>query len=221
LSAGTDQEQLMLLHHQSKICAVTVKSLLDRALSQLRDGVEANKVLESVEKALSNTRKIITITNFATKANFKLKTETITTDLATFIQEYLENVAQDTSAQNLRVTVTRDFDKPFEMRFKPIDVAIVFDNLASNSSRARAKRFNVNLRHPAENELIVEVQDDGPGLSKEVQPPDKIFERGVTTTSGSGLGLYHVKQTIKQLNGDISLDHSKNNGFNLIIRLIK
>ncbi len=221
LSAGTDQEQLLLLHHQSKICAVTVKSLLDRALLQLRDGVETNKVLESVEKALNNTRKIITITNFATKANFRLKTETITTDLATFIQEYLENVAQDTSAQNLRVTVTRDFDKPFEMRFKPIDVAIVFDNLASNSSRARAKRFNVNLRHPTENELIVEVQDDGPGLSKEIQPPDKIFERGVTTTSGSGLGLYHVKQTIKQLNGDISLDHSKNSGFNLTIRLLK
>lgn len=221
LSAGTDQEQLMLLHHQSKICAVTVKGFLDRALSQLRGEGDVNKVLESIEKALNSTRKIITITNFATKANFKLKTETITADLATFIQEYLENVAQETSAQNLRVTVTRDFDKPFEMRFKPIDVAIVFDNLASNSSRARAKQFNVHLTHPTDNELIIEVQDDGPGLSKDVQPAERIFERGVTTTSGSGLGLYHVKQTIQQLNGDISLDESKNSGFNLIIRLMK
>lgn len=222
LSAGTNQEQLLLLHHQSKICAVTVKSLLDKALTQLRDGVDKNKVLDSVEKALNGTRKIITITNFATKANFKLKTETITADLATFIQEYLQNVAQDTSAQNLRVTVSRDFTEPFQMRFKPIDVAIVFDNLASNSSRAKAKEFNVYLSHPSENELIIDIQDNGrDGLSKEIQPPEKIFERGVTTTNGSGLGLYHVKQTVTQLGGDISLDNTKKSGFNLRIRLLK
>lgn len=222
LSAGTNHEQLLLLHHQSKICAVTAKSLLDRALAQLKNGTDTNKVLETVEKALNSTHKIITITNFATKANFKLKTETITADLATFIQEYLQNVAQDTSAQNLRVTVTRDFIEPFQMRFKPIDVAIVFDNLASNSSVAKAKEFNVHLSHPSENELIIDVQDNGRiGLSKDVQPPEKIFERGVTTTKGSGLGLYHVKQTITKLGGEISINSSKAGGFNLKIRLVK
>src|SRR6185369_7479041 len=194
---------------------------LDQALTQLKGGANVGKASELVEKALNVTRKIIAITNFATKANFRLKTETITADLATFIQEYLLNVAQDTSAQNLRVAVTRDFSEQFEMRFKPIDIAIVFDNLASNSARARAKRFDVHLSHPSENELLIDVTDDGPGLSKEVQPPDKIFERGITTTNGSGLGLYHVKQTVVQLNGDISLRSGVEHGFALRIRLTK
>ncbi|HXE95901.1 MAG TPA: ATP-binding protein [Dongiaceae bacterium] len=221
LMAGTDHEQLLLLHHQSKICGHSLKGYLDQALTQLKGGANVGKASELVEKALNVTRKIIAITNFATKANFRLKTETITADLATFIQEYLLNVAQDTSAQNLRVAVTRDFSEQFEMRFKPIDIAIVFDNLASNSARARAKRFDVHLSHPSENELLIDVTDDGPGLSKEVQPPDKIFERGITTTNGSGLGLYHVKQTVVQLNGDISLRSGVEHGFALRIRLTK
>lgn len=221
LSAGTDHEQLMLLHHQSAIYANTAKNFLDKTLTQLRQEADIEKIFDSVEKALLSTRKIIAITSFATKANFKLKTETMTADVASFIQEYLENVASNTSAQNLKITVNRDFSDPFVMRFKPIDIAIVFDNLASNSTRVRAKRLNVNLHRVTENELEISVHDNGPGLDKHIQPPEKIFDKGVTTTNGSGLGLYHVKQTIKQLNGDITLDTSAHEGFGVLIRLFK
>lgn len=221
LTAGTDQEHLLLLHHQSGIYANTAKNLLDKALSQIRDGGDKDKLFECIERALINARKIIAVTSFATKANFKLNTETITADVASFIQEYLENVARDKAAQNLKVSVVKNFDSPFLMRFKPIDVAIVFDNLASNSTRARAKRFNVELDLVGENELSIRIWDDGPGLDASIQPRDKIFDKGVTTTKGSGLGLYHVRQTVKGLNGDISLDGSNGSGFGLLIRLIK
>ena len=221
LSAGTDQEQLMLLHHQSGIYAHTAKNFLDQTISQLRKGVEVEKIIESIEKALLSTRKIIAVTNFSTKANFRLKTETMTADISSFIKEYLQNVAGDSSAQNLKVNVTQDSSEPFIMRFKPIDVAIVFDNLASNSTRARAKKIDVEITRPSENELIIKIQDDGPGIDTSIQPPEKIFERGVTTTNGSGLGLYHVKQTIKQLNGDIALGENNTKGFCIIMRLLK
>lgn len=221
LSSSSDQEQLMLLHHQSGIYANTAKNFLDRALAQFKDGGDASKAFDFVEKALISTRKIIAVSSFATKANFKLKTETITADIATFIKEYLENVARDTSAQNLIVSVDLETDTPFVVRFKPIDVAIVFDNLASNSTRARAKRFDVTIRKTSENELSVLVSDDGPGISPEVVPASKIFDRGVTTTNGSGLGLYHVQQTVKQLNGDISINTETQKGFGVLIRLNK
>ena len=221
LASGTDQDHLMLLHHQSGIYANTAKNFLDKALGQLQSGGDPEKLFQALEKALINTRKIIAVTSFATKANFKLNTETITADIATFIQEYLENVARDKTAQNLIVSVTRSFEKPFVMRFKPIDVAIVFDNLASNSTRARAKRFYVDMKSLTENELTIQVWDDGPGLTSDVKPPEKVFDRGVTTTRGSGLGLYHVSQTVKNLNGDISLDSSVPSGFGLLIRLMK
>jgi signal transduction histidine kinase len=221
LSSGSDQDQLMLLHHQSGLYAQTAKNFLDKAISQIRKNDDREKLLETIEKALLSTRKIIAVSSFATKAQFKLKTETITADIASFIREYLQNVASDGAAQNLKVSVTQDFEAPFVMRFRPIDIAIVFDNLASNSTRARAKQFLVHLSRPSENEIVIHIQDDGPGLSSDIKPPEKIFERGVTTTNGSGLGLYHVKQTLNQLSGDIALDASNAKGFSLVMRLMK
>lgn len=168
LSASTDQEQLLLLHHQSGLYAQTAKNYIDHLIVQLRKGIDIEKVVITAEKALLSTKKIIAVSNFATKANFRLQSELITADIASFIREYLENVARDSSAQNLRLTVTQDFAEPFVMRFKPIDVAIIFDNLASNSTRATARKWDIVLSRPSENELIIRAQDDGPGLRKDV-----------------------------------------------------
>ncbi|HFO0263126.1 TPA: sensor histidine kinase [Serratia marcescens] len=221
LSTGTDYDQLLLLHHQSKLKANTIKGYLDRAISILKTTDDKSKVFDLLEKALINTRKIITVNNFATKANFKMTTENINADIASFIQQYMENVASENTAQNLKVNVSRRFLEPFIVKFKPIDIAIIFDNLASNSTRAKSTVFNVELSLESENILKVAVSDNGIGLNSSINPPSAVFERGVTTTSGSGLGLYHVKQTIEQINGTIELLESDRIGFNLLMRIYK
>lgn len=220
VASGSDQEQLLLLHHQSGIYAVTAKGFLEKALSQLKLG-NSDKATELIEKALNSTSKVVTVSNFATKANFRLKTGTLTADIAQFIQEYVLNVAKDTSAQNLKLSVHKSFQEPFVIRFKPIELAIVFDNVASNSTRARAKWLYVEMSRPSDNELRIDISDDGPGISPEVQPPEKVFERGVTTTNGSGLGLYHVRETLKQMGGTIQLGERGKSGFALTVRLFK
>lgn len=221
LSSSTDQEQLLLLHHQSKLKANTVKGFLDRAINELNGSADKEKLFSLLEKALINTKKLVAVNNFATKANFKMKTENINADIASFIQQYLENVASENSAQNLNVRVIRNFDTPFTVKFKPIDIAIIFDNLASNSSRAQAKNFIVELSLHSENKMEVLVYDDGCGLSTEVTPSVAIFDKGVTTTTGSGLGLYHVKQTIEKINGTIEIFNSDKKGFCLLIGIYK
>jgi signal transduction histidine kinase len=220
LASGTDKEQLMLLHHQNTIYANTTKNYLDRAIAAARAG-DAKKSIEAIEKAMFSTRRILAVTGFATKANFKLKTDTITEDVAVFIKEYVENVAKDVSATNLILSVKNDSKGAFKMRFKPIDLAVVFDNLASNSTRAKARKLELVIPRPDENELMITVHDDGPGLSKEISPQESIFNAGVTTTSGSGLGLFHVKQTIEQLGGQVSIDKNYKAGFGVAIRLFK
>ncbi|CRY36079.1 putative prophage encoded two-component system histidine kinase [Yersinia enterocolitica] len=221
LSSGSDYEQLLLLHHQSKLKAHTVKGFLDQAINKLKATDDNEKVFELLEKALLNTKKIITVNNFATKANFKMKTDILNTDIASFIQQYIENVASENAAQNLKTHVYRDFSEPFIVKFKPIEIAIIFDNLASNSTRAKAKNFNVGLSLLSENQLEILVSDDGTGVNSSINPISAIFERGVTTTNGSGLGLYHVKQTISQLNGNIELIDTNKKGFSLAMRIFK
>ena len=50
-------------------------------------------------------------------------------------------------------------------------------------------------------ELSITVVDDGDGWPQSLEPVERAFEKGVTTTDGSGLGLYHVKQVIERLGG--------------------
>ncbi|NHX22217.1 ATP-binding protein, partial [Escherichia coli] len=51
-----------------------------------------------------------------------------------------------------------------ERRFKPIEVAILIDNLVSNASRAEATEINFALTQPNPRELLISVDDDGVGF---------------------------------------------------------
>lgn len=63
------------------------------------------------------------------------------------------------------------------------------------------------------NELSIEIQDNGIGIADELQP--KIFEmffRATELSSGSGLGLYIVKEIIDKMNGTISVKSTLSEG---------
>ena len=63
------------------------------------------------------------------------------------------------------------------------------------------------------------ISDDGNGLSPSINNSDSIFEKGVTTTNGSGLGLYNVAKFVREvLKGTIMVDNNMDKkGFKLII----
>lgn len=58
----------------------------------------------------------------------------------------------------------------------------------------------------------IDIIDDGKGWSKEIDSRN-VFDKGVSTTSGSGLGLYNAMQYIKtDLGGNIFIDTNYNSG---------
>ena len=59
--------------------------------------------------------------------------------------------------------------------------------------------------------------DNGKGLSPQISNIERIFEFGVTTTSGAGLGLYYSKLYIEQMDGMVSAQENKNGGLSLIL----
>lgn len=53
--------------------------------------------------------------------------------------------------------------------------------------------------------LLITVKDNGPGIPKNIM--DKIFEKGFSTKGeGRGVGLFHTKQLIESLGGNISVE---------------
>lgn len=71
------------------------------------------------------------------------------------------------------------------------------------------------------NELIFEVEDQGPGVPEEAQ--QKIFERGVSTKQGEehGIGLHLVRQFLNRWGGSVTVENRPEGGSRFTLYLPK
>ena len=98
----------------------------------------------------------------------------------------------------------------------------VVNNMISNSIQAYEGKPNQSIDltlRTKDNNVLIEIKDYGPGMSKEVQ--DKLFKEMITTKgkNGTGLGLFISYSTIKaHFNGNITCE-SNNNGTTFTISI--
>jgi signal transduction histidine kinase len=205
--ASLDRETIEILHHQIIIHASAVNEIIKGQVDGLRRGALPTKegLLSTFENMSFQNRKILSTARFATKANFRLDSETIQEDLAAYFLEYIEQVAPMFSETGIR-TVVSSSARGLVRKFKPIEIAILVDNLISNAGRAEAATISFTIEQPSAKELKVTVQDDGRGLDADVADLQRLFEKGFTTTDGSGLGLFHVAQILDDLGGSITAE---------------
>lgn len=89
----------------------------------------------------------------------------------------------------------------------------VLTNLVQNSvTHGRATEVNVNVKRTVDGRLIVRVADNGSGFNGDLDQLGKLFVRH-TRGSGSGVGLYIVRQLVKRMNGTISFTGGSPGGF--------
>jgi signal transduction histidine kinase len=99
------------------------------------------------------------------------------------------------------VAVVREYDRTLPMvPAYPAELNQVWTNLIDNAADAMAGRGRLVLRTRQEgDELVVEVEDDGPGIAEVVQP--RVFEAFFTTKAagqGSGLGLDNAARIVRK-----------------------
>jgi len=109
------------------------------------------------------------------------------------------------------VTVHRDYQPvPLLVNSFGSELNQVWTNLIDNAIDAMAGKGELQVRTYREDEcVVVEIRDNGPGISAEVLP--RIFEPFFTTKGvgeGTGLGLDTVQRIIKKHRGNIQV-HSK------------
>ena len=89
----------------------------------------------------------------------------------------------------------------------------VLTNLVQNSvTHGRATKVDVNVKRTNDGRLIVRVTDNGSGFQGDLNQLGKLFVRH-TRGSGSGVGLYIVRQLVKRMNGTISFSGGSPGGF--------
>ncbi len=213
-----DRETIEILHHQIIIHASAVNEIVKGQVAGLRRRLPTKESLLSTFENLSfQNRKVLSIARFATKANFRLESEAIREDLAMYFVEYIERVAPMFSDTGIRAEVTSSA-KGLVRKFKPIEVAILVDNLISNAGRAGAAKISFAIEQPANKELRITVHDNGRGFDPSLIDLTRVFEKGFTTTEGSGLGLFHVAQILDDLGGSITAERQPR-GASFVIRI--
>ncbi|MDM8523930.1 ATP-binding protein [Desulfococcaceae bacterium HSG8] len=220
-SNSRDKDLLEGFMHQIVLYASLSKGHLQNVLksSHRFEKMTGENLRELLEELLETTEKIVSTSRLAISANFRLDSSMITEDFNSFLYEYLEKVA---AAYNSRIKIHPKLeDKKFELRFNPIEMGMVLENFISNSKTAGAPNitFTSTLKS---NILKLVIEDDGKGLDKRIIEKERIFEKGFTRTSGSGLGLYFCKKRIENLGGELKLSELQpKRGISFTIRVVK
>lgn len=205
---STDTKDILVLQHQIDKSTDSIKRNVDNLLVAVKKKASKKEVLGLIERISLEAGKISAISQFVTKANFNLKVTEISADLVSFVKEYIQNVYREYPTtkinrpyMNFRVVTN---GAKFLYKFRPLEVIIIIDNLFSNSMKAGARNITVSLSASKDDGLDVIVKDDGKGIEK--RNLSKIFDLGFTTTNGSGLGLYHVKQIVEKMKGRVTAE---------------
>ena len=225
-ATSLDHDTIVNLHHQILMYASDVHLGIKRMMGKLRKGapVPKREWIDFLESVSFRNSQILTASRFATKAGYKQHSAEEKADLALYISDYITIISSLWAPRGVVVDVHRS-EKKFERRFRPIEIGIVIDNLVSNAAKARATRiaFFVAVGKGPKPELVITVADDGTGWPGSVDPLGEAFNKGVTTTDGSGLGLYHVRQVIEGLGGVVEASRERYSqdldGAQLILRV--
>lgn len=208
--SSLDSETVEILHHQIVIHAAAINEILGIQFDRLRDGYMPTKddLISFLENISFQNKKVLSTARFATKANFRLDSEQIQEDIASYIVDYLSNVAPIFAESGVSI-IADGGDASLTRKFKPIEISILLDNLISNAGRAGGSEITFAIAQDAAHQISIAVQDNGRGIDSQIVDPARIFEKGFTTSIGSGLGLYHVSQILDDLGGSITMEPSE------------
>lgn len=212
--SSLDKDRILNFHHDIRIQAQIVKNFLGDINDMLKKGSMDIEFLQNNLGLINGANaKILSIAQFATKANFNSSAELITADVVDYIEQYITTVLPE-YYNDLHFACNMRGCKR-EMKFKPLELSLEIDNLVSNSVKANAKNFHIDCR-TFEDKLLLEIYDDGRGLPHTINNAQDVFEKGFTTTNGSGLGLYNVSLYVKKtMKGSVVVDETYTNGFKL------
>lgn len=207
---NTDVTNVVSLHHHIGISAQTIENYIKNMTTQIKSGqpFSEDTVIDVLEKISLQAKKILTTTRFATKANFNLEGAKVEEDLCGYIEEYLLNVCtgivKTLRKENMKFVWGNPDDVAFLLKFRPLEISIILDNLISNSAKAGASTITLEVLNSSGKSIDLLFSDDG---KKQIPQKmvERIFDVGYTTTDGSGLGLHQTRKLIRDMKGDIEL----------------
>ena len=191
--------------HDLRAPIASVLGLVNLALKE-SDIVMVKKYLDMVAKSAEQQDNFIKdILDLSRNSRLGVKKEEV--QFENMIEEIFDQLKFISKNKKIKRVIDINQEKPFyndQRRLK-----VIFNNLISNSirySNGRAPEIKIGV-DVTNGSARIAVQDNGVGIEKEhLKNVFKMFYRANENNSGSGLGLYIVKETVDKLGGSIKLE---------------
>jgi len=177
--------------------------------------------LESIEKTCSKMELLLDdFEQFL--ANSRQRVVTHPVDVKEIVGEVLQDFQTVIAEEQIQVSVTCDQLAPFytdKNRFR-----VVLTHLISNAIQFRNnEREKMEVRIHAKvfpSFCTVQVRDNGVGIDDQVRAHIfDLFYRGSMQSTGSGVGLYIVKEILNKMKGSITVRSSETKGSTFLISI--
>lgn len=179
------------------------------------DGQLIFSTIVSIQRSVEKIKKL---SDLAIHGNQSLKQNGIHS-LYDYVSQYL---ASGIMKDKLAYEIVAADNVAYNCKFNPVSISIIIDNIFDNSVKASSSKLVIAFSE-TESNVIVSFTDNGVGLPSGVDT-DLIFELGYSSNRqkiGAGIGLFHVRQLIKEMKGTVDIDSSYTKGFRIIIRMKK
>ncbi|WP_395054846.1 ATP-binding protein [Flavobacterium sp.] len=220
-----DTKNLESILHHIGLTTNLIKSDIENLAKAINNNLDKNHLIEITKRISRQNEKITSFSKYFKKVNFNIHANNMEIDIITFTNEYLENVYKHredlkNNRELLKINISTPTLLSLKIKFNPIDMIIVLDNLISNSFKNNASEIEVSWLRQEENSVILSFKDNGDGVKENVV--NNIFDFGFSTSRrGSGLGLYHVKEIIEKLKSKIEVNNKLKKGVEFLISFKK
>ena len=219
---SNDTKNLESILHHIGLTTNFIRKDIENLVKALNIDASKDKLHEIIKRISKQNEKITSFSKYFKKINFSKESilpNEISQDIVLFVNEYIENVYKlrddlRVNRELLNVKINMPKGLVHEIKFNPIDIIIVLDNLINNSFKNGATLVELTWATSG-NSIQFSFKDDGRGIIDNIL--DNIFDFGFTTSRrGSGIGLYHVKEIIENMKGTIQVNNKLSKGVEFI-----
>ncbi len=218
--SGVEDKNIMNTIHSIYNMSCRVKNNLDELNGLIGKSEKGKKKLE---KASVSNQRILSISKIISKAGRIVDKNDALQDINinSFIKEYIKDVLTHVyEKRDIDIVCDLKSSSDFKTKIKPLSFIMMIDNIIGNAIKANASALRIVDKN-LDNEYIIFFIDNGCGIDGTISKIDSLFEFGVTTTDGSGLGLFYAKRFMDESNGEIDIIPNKDKGVSVVLKFKK
>jgi len=217
-SLSINQIEIAKRLHMAKININTITTIIKKLVLKNNKGrLTLENIWDDVKSISFSAERVKANLTYGMKATFNTQEEKINADLFGFILDYCETIFN-----HREIKIVIENNGQAIMNFAPQNIAVVLENILSNSQKAHASSLTFYMYENEKYYFIDAVDNGNDNKWRKVSDLNSLFEFGKGyTQTGSGIGLYHIKEIIESMNGTVEINDKNTTGFELNMRIKK